>query len=210
VLGQVLLKRRRNKQAAAAFRAALAIDPQNPGARWSLADALLRSERSGDALNEFAQLASEDPAQRAHSHNVLVAFGNSLRFVYFAVVVPYLVMVRILPRVTEDGTTLVRGLLALSVVLAFAIVVPLAIRFVRRLQVTWRSLLALVVVQDRLLVAWAASIALVLALEVVALALPDGALAILLGVIAIPTTASIVLWVIRLAVVSRRSRALST
>jgi predicted Zn-dependent protease len=154
VLGQVLLKRRRNKAAAAAFRAALAIDPQNPGVRWGLADALLRSERPGAALNEFAQLASEDPGQGAHSHNVLVAFGNSLRFVYFAVVVPYVVIVRIFPRVTEDGTALVRGLLALSVVLAFAIVIPLAIRFLPRLQITWRSLLALMVVQDRLLVAW--------------------------------------------------------
>ena len=209
VLGLVLLRTHNRSSAEVEFRAALALDPQNADARWSLGAALSSGPRPGDAVDQFAQLAAEEPQQRAHSHNMLVALGNTLRLAYFAVVVPYLVIVRFLSNLITDGSTPVRLLLLASVALSLVTLAALGTRFIRRTRTPWRSLLRLVLMRDRLLAAWILAIGAILLAEIIAAAVPDEVLRFSVGLIAVPTLTSIVIWVVRLRHVSRRGRELS-
>jgi Flp pilus assembly protein TadD len=209
VLGLVHLRSRRRGPAESALRTALAIAPQDSEIRWSLGEVLLQGRKAGQAIDEFAQLAVEDPRQRAHVHNVLVSLGNSLRFVYFAVIVPYVLAVRFLARMVEDDSTTVRVLLILIVIASIVVLYALTRRFVRRVHTSWRSLLRLAQVEDRTLLVWLALIGVVLATEFVAALVPDEAIAVVIGLAAIPTLASIIVWVVRGRLLTRRARELS-
>src|SRR6185295_13461461 len=74
-MGALLLKQGKNEEAIAALQRALAIDPKNFEAQWSLGRALMLSERFADALPALQGAVALDPA-RSDAHYQL---GQALR-----------------------------------------------------------------------------------------------------------------------------------
>jgi len=75
-LGTVLLLLGRHRQAEAALRAALEIDPNDLRARQNLGVALDRRGKVAAAMNLFAGLTAEQPANPAHTKNIVATFGR--------------------------------------------------------------------------------------------------------------------------------------
>lgn len=75
-LGTVFLLLGRHRQAEAALRVALEIDPNDLRARQNLGVALDRRGKVAAAMNLFAGLTAEQPANPAHTKNIVATFGR--------------------------------------------------------------------------------------------------------------------------------------
>ena len=104
-LGTAYLLLGRPRQAEAALRQALALDPNDPQIRQNLGVALERRFRFAGALNQFAGLTGEQPANPVHTRNIAATFGRGIALLLLLSAVWVMIVLRVPPpEPASDGT----------------------------------------------------------------------------------------------------------
>ncbi|MEN0083377.1 MAG: tetratricopeptide repeat protein [Leifsonia sp.] len=176
ILGNAALARRSWDAADAAYRRALAIDPQLEAARNNLAVVALRRGDNGTASAGFVDILAQNPGSVTARRNVLAAVANTIWRARFIVcfVVPIVALCELGWRWSPPGQRTVShiGALSISIMLTVTVGLGLAylvVRFTRGSGVRLRPVLRAVRVFDPLQLWIASAIVLTYAALVVSL-----------------------------------------